>query len=138
MRAWAFLIGLAAIQPAAAQPAEPGWVADVVGHYAGKILNAGQTECHATDFTLKDGRLVGHYRIEDTDPFEGELTDFVPEAENAGPFTWTDRFGVGKEFVIFGIDHGSFSGAWGVQSINPSNPVWGLRGGTVGCAGAVS
>lgn len=138
MRAWALLIGLAAIQPAAAQPAEPGWVADVVGHYAGKILNAGQTECHATDFTLKDGHLVGHYRIEDTDPFEGELTDFVPEAENAGTFTWTDRFGVGKEFVIFGIDHGSFSGAWGVQWINPSNTVWGLRGGTAGCAGAVS
>ena len=87
---------------------------------------------------MKDGHLVGHYRIEDTEPFEGELTDFVPEAENAGTFTWTDRFGVGKEFVIFAVDHGSFSGAWGVQAVDPYNPVWGIRGGTAGCAGAVS
>ena len=137
MRAWPLLASLAlvAIGPAAAQP---DWVNDVVGHYAGKIRNAGRIECHYTDFALKDGRLVGHYRIEDTDPFEGELTDFVPQAENAGTFTWTDRFGVGKEFVIFAIDHGSFSGAWGVQSIDPFNPVWGIRGGIAGCAGAVS
>ena len=124
---------------AAAQPqASPGWVADVVGDYAGKIRNAGQIQCHYTRFALQGGRLVGHYRIEDAEPFEGELTDFQPETENAGSFTWTDRYGVGKEFVIFAIDHGSFTGAWGDTVADPHNPVWGLRGGVAGCSGAVS
>ena len=136
-RAWLLLAALSL--PAAAQPAaDPAWVADVVGHYAGKVRNAGQLQCHYTDFALQDGRLVGHYRIEDVEPFEGELTDFVPEAENAGTFTWTDRFGVGQEFVVFAVDHASFSGAWGALVVDPHNPVWGIRGGVAGCAGAVS
>ena len=138
MRAGPLLVGFLLLAPGAARAADAAWVADVVGHYAGKIRNAGQIECHYTDFALQDGHLVGHYRIEDAEPFEGELTDFVPETENAGTFTWTDRYGVGREFVVFAIDHGSFSGAWGVQSIDPSNPVWGIRGGIAGCAGAVS
>ena len=137
MRTLLLLLGLTVA--AAAQPAaDPAWTADVVGDYAGKIRNAGQLQCHYTRFELKGGRLVGHYRIEDAEPFEGELTDFHSEAENAGTFTWTDRYGAGKEFVIFALDHTSFTGAWGDSVVDPHNPVWGMRGGTAGCAGAVS
>ncbi len=132
------LLLLALTVPAAAQPADAPWMAEAVGHYAGKVRNAGQLQCHYTDFAVEGGHLVGHYRIEDAEPFEGELTDFVPEAENAGTFTWTDRYGTGKEFVVFAADHASFSGAWGVTVVDPHNPVWGVRGGTAGCAGAVS
>ena len=135
----ALLAWLAIAAGAAAQaPADPPWVADVVGHYAGKIRNAGEIQCHITDFTLKDGHLVGHYHIEDAEPFDGDMTDFVPEAENAGTFTWRDRYGVGREFVVFSPDHTSFTGAWGLDAVDPHNTVWGMRSGTAGCAGAVS
>ena len=137
MRAWLLLIALAF--PAAAQPAaDPPWVADMVGRFAGMVRNGGRMECHYTIFSLKDGRLVGHYRIEDTEPFEGELTDFEPGAEGSGTFIWHDRYGVGKEFVAFAPDHGSFTGLWGDTVIDPRNPVSGTRGGTAGCANAVS
>ncbi len=110
----------------------------MVGRFAGIVRNAGKMECHYTVFALQGGHLVGHYRIEDTDPFEGELTDFVPGPEGSGTFTWTDRYGVGKEYVVFAPDHASFTGAWGDTVIDPRNRVFGTRGGTAGCANAVS
>ena len=146
MRAWLLLIGLTAVVAipgqAQAQPeagaTDPAWVAQMVGRFAGTVLNAGKMECHYTTFSLQDGHLVGHYRIQDDEPFEGELTNFVPGGEGRGTFTWTDRYGVGVEFVIFAADYSSFTGAWGNSSIDPRNPVFGTRGGTAGCANAVS
>ncbi|WP_158742154.1 hypothetical protein [Acidisphaera sp. L21] len=126
-------------QRAIAQPAaDPPWVADVVGDYGGMVRNAGRMQCHHTSFELKDGHLIGHYRIEDDVPFNGELTDFVPDDDSSGTFTWHDRFGVGKEYVRFAPDHASFFGAWGDDTVDPRNPVRGTRGGVAGCAGAVS
>ena len=137
MRAGPLLVGLLLFAPGAARAADPAWVADVVGHYAGKIRNAGQIECHYTDFALQDGHLVGHYRIEDAEPFEGELTDFVPETENAGTFTWTDRYGVGREFVVFAHRPRQLHRRLG-RAVHRVQPGWGIRGGIAGCAGAVS
>ncbi len=125
--------------PALAQPApDPAWTASVVGFYAGSVRNEGRMECHRTVFSLRDGKLVGHYWIDSTDPFEGELTGFVPASEGGGRFTWTDRYGEGVEAVVFAADGGSFTGTWGDTEPEPGNPVWGVRGGTAACARAVS
>ena len=113
--------------PAVTAPS-PAWVSEVVGHYAGLVLNAGRMECHRTDLTLQDGRLVGHYWIEDADPFEGTLSDFVPESDTGGSFTWTDRYGSGSERLVFDVEHDSFSGAWGADRPTMSNPIRATRG----------
>ena len=133
MRAAALLL-LAAL----AGPATPPWVADVVGDYAGSIRNGGRMECHRTSFALQDGRLVGHYAIDDDDPLEGELVDFHPDSDTSGSFTWIDRYGRGVEYVVFAADRASFAGAWGDSRPDPRNPVRGQRGGSASCERAVS
>ncbi len=134
MRA-ATLLLLAAL---AGQPAEPAWVADVVGDYAGSVRNGGRMECHRTSFTLQDGHLVGHYAIDDDDPLEGDLVDFRPDSDTSGSFTWIDRYGRGVEYVVFAADRASFAGAWGDALPEPRNRVQGQRGGSAGCERAVS
>ncbi len=119
-------------------PADPPWVAEVVGDYAGAVRNGGRMECHRTRFTLQDGHLVGHYAIEDDQPFEGDLVDFRADSETSGSFTWIDRYGRGVEFVAFAADRASFTGAWGDDRPDPRNPVQGQRGGSAGCEHAVS
>ena len=81
---------------------------------------------------------MGHYWIDDPDPFEGELTGFVPDGETSGQFTWTDRYGTGVEVLDFATDRQSFAGAWGSSRPDPRQPVWGQRGGVASCAKAVS
>ncbi len=123
--------GWAVAEPVAGSVADsPAWVADVVGRYAGTVRNSGAMECHRTEFSVQDGHLVGHYWIDDTDPFEGTLTGFVPESGTSGHFTWTDRYGSGIELLVFSSDRRSFTGAWGADTVDPHNPVYGTRGGT--------
>jgi hypothetical protein len=123
--------------------AAPDWAASVAGDYGGRIRNEGRMECQRTQFTLQNGALVGHYRIEADEPFEGELTNFVPDrdtgdATRSGRFTWTDRWGTGVEYVRFAADGASFAAEWGDDTPLPFNTGWGVRGGTAGCAAAVS
>ena len=68
------------------------------------LLNAGEMQCGRTEFSLRGGALVGHYWIDDAQPFEGELTGFVPDGGRSGTFTWTDRYGVGVMYVRFAGD----------------------------------
>ena len=120
-------------QPPAPGPggaALPDWVAGIVGRYAGTVRNSGAMECHRTEFHVADGRLVGHYWIDDSDPFDGTLTDFVAESGTSGHFTWTDRYGSGIEVLVFSSDLRSFAGLWGGDAVDPRNRVDGTRGGT--------
>jgi hypothetical protein len=138
MRRVAILLLLMLASPVVAQPTGE---AAAAGSYAGLVRNAGRMECHRTVFALQDGRLVGHYWIEGADPFEGELTDFKPQAIGggvAGTFIWTDRYGTGVEFVLFANDAASFTGAWGDTSPTAGNTVWGTRAPVAGCDHAVS
>jgi hypothetical protein len=123
--------------------AAPDWGGTVAGQYAGRIRNEGRMECQKTQFVLQSGELVGHYRIEADDPFEGDLTDFVPDppepgAAPSGTFTWSDKFGTGVEHVHWAPDGSVFWAEWGVDEPLPGNQGWGQRGGTSDCLAAVS
>ncbi len=117
---------------------DPSWVAEVVGAYDGTVRNAGEMQCHRTTLSLQGGHLVGHYWIEAKERFEGTLTEFVPESDTSGHFTWTDRYGSGVEMLIFSSDRQSFDGAWGLATVDPNDRITGVRGGTARCANAVS
>ena len=120
-------------------PAAPSWTAGILGSYEGAVRNAGRMECHRTVFRLQDGRLQGHYWIDDPDPFEGELSQFVPDTDGVGgSFVWTDKFGAGTEHLMFDPDAGTFHGAWGALAPDSHNPVWGVRGRIAACEHAVS
>ena len=100
----------------------------VVDSYAGREWNAGVMACTRTEFSLRGGALVGHYWVGDKEPFEGELTGFVPAAGHSGLFTWTDRYGKGSFYVRFGEDGQSFYSLWGEAIPDPQRPGYGLRG----------
>ena len=85
-------------------------------------------QCERTEFSVRNGALVGHYWVDDADPFEGELTGFVGDGGHSGTFTWTDRFGTGVFYVRFADDAGSFWSLWGVDQPDPGKPGFGLRG----------
>ena len=94
--------------------AEENPLSGVLGSYQGPVLNAGQIQQLATDFEFDaGGKLVGHYLVEDNPPFEGDLTDFVPDGPTSGTFTWRDRFGHGVVHIRFEPDRDRFLGAWG-------------------------
>lgn len=121
--------------PGALPGAAPDWAGDVVGAYAGREWNAGAMACARAEFSLRDGALAGHYWIGDADPFEGELTGFVPDGGRGGHFTWTDRDGSGMFYIRFAEDARSFWSLWGVEAPDPGKPGYGLRapGAVPGC-----
>ncbi len=130
MRSFAWLFAEAWLVwsgPAGANPA-PGWATAITDTYVGRWWNAGVMACTRTEFTLRGGALVGHYWIGDTDPFEGELTHFVPATGHSGTFTWTDRYGVGVIYVRFAEDGQSYVSAWGEDTPDAGRPGYGLRG----------
>jgi hypothetical protein len=108
--------------------AAPDWSASVAGLYVGRQWNAGQMQCERTEFSVRDGALVGHYWIDDAQPFEGELTGFVPDGGRSGTFTWTDRYGVGVMYVRFAGDGTSFWSMWGLNEPDTGKTGYGLRG----------
>jgi hypothetical protein len=130
----AFCIAAGPLQAALA----PGWAAAVADTYVGREWNAGVMACARTLFTLRGGALVGHYWIGDTDPFEGDLDDFVPGADESGVFTWTDRYGQGSLYVRFGADGQTFFSLWGDDPAHMTHPGYGLRGATVSVPGCNS
>ncbi len=145
----ALVLAVAAAGPANAAPAPgssadapaPAWAASITDIYIGREWNAGVMACARTEFSLRDGALVGHYWIGDNDPFEGELTGFVPAAGHSGVFTWTDRFGSGSFYVRFGDDGQTFYSIWGEAVPDPRRPGYGLRGADAkvpGCNSAIS
>jgi hypothetical protein len=90
------------------------WVSDVLGPYVGPVFNDGALETMQTEFTLDpSGNLIGHYHVEDTPPFDGELSNFHDEGDHTALFTWTDRYGQGVVRVHFLPDEGRFVGDWG-------------------------
>ena len=109
-------------------PPSPGWVREVTGRYIGTVLNAGHLECHRTELSVQDGQLVGHYWIDDKQPFEGTLTGFVAESDTSGHFTWTDRYGSGIELLVFSADRVSFTGVWGSDRTDAHYPISAARG----------
>ncbi len=122
-------IGLAALLAILAGSAHAqGWVERAVGDYVGRDHNVGQLQCETVTFSLRGGALVGHYRIEDDPPFEGDLTNFVPQGEGTGLFTWTDRDGTGVRFIRFAHDFSSFFSLWGRTAPDPHETGYGLRG----------
>jgi hypothetical protein len=124
MRA-ALLLLLLFCTPAAAQDT---WFSNVLGPYEGPVRNAGQIEHLTTRFELDAaGHLIGHYHVEDDPPFDGELTDFVPDGDQQGTFIWQDRFGSGVVHVRFDPEHSRFTGRWGLESPLPDNVFNGFR-----------
>ncbi len=121
------LLAASLLAAAAAAPA-PDWAASVTGTYAGREWNAGEMQCERTEFSVRDGALVGHYWVDDADPFEGDLTNFVPDGGHSGIFTWTDRFGAGVMYVRFAGDGSSFWSMWGLTQPDTGKPGYGLRG----------
>ncbi len=128
------VLATVALGAAAPTPVEaPAWLGGLVGRYLGRVRNAGRMECGRTELRLQDGQLVGHYWIDADPPFEGELTQFVPESgsatpgAHAGTFTWTDRYGTGREYLAFTADGSGFRGFWGGEAPSVSNPVWAVR-----------
>lgn len=103
------------------------WQADVVGRYVGREWNAGVMACARTEFAMHGDRLVGHYWIDDAEPFEGDLTSFIPDGVHSGSFVWTDRYGRGALTIHFAEDGGSFSTLWGGALPDPAHPGFGLR-----------
>jgi hypothetical protein len=147
MRAWIILLvvallgaGLSAGRARADAPA-PAWAATITDSYVGREWNAGVMACARTEFSLRGSALVGHYWIGDKEPFEGDLTDFVPTDAHSGTFTWTDRYGEGAFYVRFAEDGLSFYSLWGEQVPDPNRPGYGLRGAEAsvpGCNNATS
>jgi hypothetical protein len=140
-RLWllAACIGLAG-GPVRADPA-PDWASTITDIYVGREWNAGVMACARTLFSLRNGALVGHYWIGDTDPFEGDLDDFVPGADQSGLFTWTDRYGRGTLYVRFSADGQTFFSLWGDDAVHVEHPGYGLRGAMAnvpGCGSATS
>jgi len=119
------LLLLLCLGPAAA---EEGWMPSVVGAYQGPVLNAGRIQPLSTSFQLDEaGHLVGHYHVEDTPPFDGELTDFRPDGERQGNFVWRDPFGEGVVHIRFEPERGRFFGLWGADFPIPNNVFDGFR-----------
>jgi hypothetical protein len=119
----------------------PDWASTITDIYVGREWNAGVMACARTVFSLSGGALVGHYWIGDTEPFEGDLGDFVPGADQSGVFTWTDRYGQGPLYVRFGADGQTFFSLWGDDPAHMTHPGFGLRGATAsvpGCGSATS
>jgi hypothetical protein len=123
-----WVTGLLAVALDASAAPAPDWAASVVGTYVGREWNAGEMQCERTDFSLRDGALVGHYWIDDAHPFEGELTSFVPDGGSSGTFIWTDRYGTGVRYIRFAGDRTSFWSMWGLEEPDTGKPGYGLRG----------
>jgi hypothetical protein len=118
---------LLALLAAPAQAEEP-WVASVLGPYDGPVMNAGQEEHLTTRFELDpSGHLIGHYHVDDVPPFDGELTDFKPDGDAEGDFTWHDPYGEGVVHIRFDPAHGRFFGRWGFEMPLPMNVFNGFR-----------
>jgi hypothetical protein len=113
---------------AAPAAADESWLASVLGPYEGPVLNAGRLQHLSTRFELDtNGHLVGHYHVDDTPPFDGELTDFQPDGDMQGTFIWHDPYGEGVVHVRFEPDHGRFFGRWGADTPLPDNVFDGFR-----------
>jgi hypothetical protein len=92
------------------------WWQSVLGGYQGPVLNDGRIEQMDTEFSVDaGGRLVGHYHVEDTPPFDGELSDFHADGPLSGSFTWHDRYGQGIVHLEFDPVRGRFLGNWGTD-----------------------
>lgn len=131
-----------------AQAATPTWADQVVGVYVGRDHNAGELQCEQIEFALQDGVLVGHYRIEDDPPFEGDLAYLGPDTDTGdaadgpgGRFLWSDRDGSGIRVIRFAPGFASFRSLWGRTVPDPRLTGYGRRGvdATVpGCGGPTS
>jgi hypothetical protein len=120
--------GLFAVALDAAAAPAPDWATSVTGTYVGREWNAGEMQCERTEFSVRDGALVGHYWIDDPQPFEGELTGFVSDGGRSGTFNWTDRYGTGVLYVRFAADGTSYWSMWGLEKPDIGKPGFGLRG----------
>jgi hypothetical protein len=121
----ALLLLALATQPALA---DDNWMPSVLGPYEGPVMNSGKIENLSTRFELDaEGHLIGHYHVDDVPPFDGDLTDFKPDGEAQGTFTWHDPYGQGVVHVRFDPDHGRFLGRWGTNAPTPENVFDGFR-----------
>jgi hypothetical protein len=101
---------------------------DAVGEWRGPVLNGLGIEDMTTSFALgTDGMLIGRYRIEDTVPLDGTLTDFRETGPCAGDFRWSDRDGSGTVHISFQPENGRFLGRWGSDRPMPGNVFNGYR-----------
>jgi hypothetical protein len=108
--------------------ANEAWEATVLGPYDGPVMNAGRREHLATRFEFDSaGHLIGHYHVDDVPPFDGELTDFRPDGDAEGDFTWRDPYGQGVVHIRFDPEHGRFFGRWGIETPLPQNIFDGFR-----------
>ncbi|MEJ0016926.1 MAG: hypothetical protein WDN25_10205 [Acetobacteraceae bacterium] len=111
------LLMLAAAPPAAALEA---CFAASVGPWRGPVINDSRVQVVETEFELSaDGTLVGHYHVEDAEPFDGSLTGFHQTAPCEADFTWTDRYGTGIVHIRFEPELGRFLGYWGLEEPIP-------------------
>jgi hypothetical protein len=128
MRGALILLILSCCSVFTAARAQDTWMDSVLGPYEGPVLNAGKIQHLTTHFELDaSGRLIGHYHVEDNPPFDGELTDFQPDGESQGTFTWHDPFGHGVVHIRFDPDHARFIGRWGLDQPWPDNVFNGFR-----------
>ena len=131
-----------------AQAAAPDWADQVVGIYVGRDHNVGRMQCEQVEFAVQDGALVGHYRIEDDPPLEGELTYLGPDADPGedpdgagGRFMWSDRDGSGIRVIHFAPGFATFRSQWGLTVPDPRLTGYGRRGADTavpGCGGPTS
>jgi hypothetical protein len=117
-RSWSLSLGFGfavLVALATAHAAPPACAPEIVGPWAGKVLDGGQIKDLSTQFSTQSGELTGSYHVEDSDGgYDGTLTDFSRLGPCAGSFLWHDRNGSGVVRVEFLPDHDRFEGLWGL------------------------
>jgi hypothetical protein len=110
------IVALLLLCAVSAQAGPPACAPDVVGPWAGQVLDAGRIKQLHTQFTTRSGALTGTYHVEDADGgYDGTLTDFTPSGPCAGRFLWHDRHGTGVVQVEFVPERDRFDGEWGEE-----------------------
>jgi len=102
------------VHAAVAHAGPPACASDIVGPWAGHVMDAGRIKELRTQFSTRSGLLTGTYHVEDVDGgYDGTLTDFTASGPCAGQFLWHDRHGTGVVRVEFRPDRDRFDGEWG-------------------------
>lgn len=101
---------------------------DILGAWAGPVVDAGVIGRLASEFIERNGDLVGQYHI-DTEglEYDGTLERFHATGPCEGDFVWNDQFGIGVLHIVFSLDGRRFDGFWGRNTPLPGQIFNGRR-----------